>query len=443
MRSTRLYTTQKPYKAIVGFVFCIALTLPTLLFAQIVTVPNTFRNGDVADATKVNANFTTLQDAVNKNANRSDDNLGNTAGGSGALQNKTTGGHTTAFGASALFSNTTGSDNTAVGFDALQKNTTGGMNTAVGSDALVANITGNDNTAIGFDALVANTTGNDNTAVGFDALQKNTTGGMNTAVGSDALVANTTGNDNTAIGFDALVANTTGNSNIAVGFNALVANTTGNSNIAVGVGAGGSLTSGSNNIYLGSSSATATELNTMRLGGMQQTQTFIAGITGVPVTGSAVLISSTGQLGISASSIRYKRDIQPMGAHSRGLLQLRPVTFRYKQDAQGERQYGLIAEEVAKVYPELVTRGATGEVETVRYHEMMPMLLNEMQQQQRQLGTQTQQLTLQARQLAELQAQNARLRAALEQQQIQNTALETRLDRLEATTAHAGTLASR
>jgi hypothetical protein len=132
-----------------------------------------------------------------------------------------------------------------------------------------------------------------------------------------------------------------------------------------------------------------------------------------------------------------------MGAHSRGLYQLRPVIFHYKQDPQGERQYGLIAEEVTKVYPELVTRGATGEVEAVQYHKVIPMLLNEMQQQQRQLGTQAQQLTRQARQLAELQAQNARLRAAMEQQQNQNTALETRLERLEAAAARAGALASR
>jgi len=172
----------------------------------------------------------------------------------------------------------------------------------------------------------------------------------------------------------------------------------------------------------------ATESNIMRLGGVQ-TQTFIAGITGVPVTGSAVLISSTGQLGISASSIRYKRDIQPMGAHSRGLLQLRPVTFRYKQDAQGERQYGLIAEEVAKVYPELVTRGATGEIESVRYHEVIPMLLNELQQQQKQLAV--------------VQAENTRLRAAVTQQKEQTASLAVRLDRLEAVAASTGALASR
>jgi polyhydroxyalkanoate synthesis regulator phasin len=168
----------------------------------------------------------------------------------------------------------------------------------------------------------------------------------------------------------------------------------------------------------------------MRLGEVQ-TQTFIAGIANTPVIGSTapVLINGAGQLGIQFSSSRYKRDIQPMGAHSRGLLQLRPVIFRYKQDAQGERQYGLIAEEVAKVYPELVTRGATGDVEAVRYHEVIPMLLNEVQHQHRQL--------------AELKAQNVRLQATVVQQQEREAALAARLERLEAAVARAGALASR
>src|SRR6516162_1439481 len=229
-------------------------------------------------------------------------------------------------------------------------------NTAGGTGALQNNTAGFDNTAHGFNALFSNTAGGFNTAHGVDALFSNTTGFENTASGVFTLFSNTTGGFNTAVGVDALFSNTTGGSNTAVGVNALLFNTTGLNNIAVGVGAGGSLASGSNNIYLGSSSATATEANTIRLGAVQ-TQTFIAGISGVPVSGSAVLISNTGQLGIQASSRRYKRDIQPMGGHSRGLLQLRPVIFRYKEDAQDERQYGLIAEEVAQVYPELVTRG--------------------------------------------------------------------------------------
>jgi len=204
-----------------------------------------------------------------------------------------------------------------------------------------------------------------------------------------------------------------------------VNNTSGNWNIAIGGYAGSSLTSGDHNIYLGNFVGDTTESTTMRLGDIEvQTRTFIAGIAGVTVSNSApVLINtSTGQLGTLASSIRYKRDIQPMGTHSHKLLQLRPVIFRYTQDAQGERQYGLIAEEVAKVYPELVTRNAQGQVEAIRYQELTPMLLNEVQHQQRQLAAQT-------REIADLKAQNA--------------ALAARLERLEAATARAGALASR
>ena len=216
--------------------------------------------------------------------------------------------------------------------------------------------------------------------------------------------------------------------------------------------AGFNLTSGDNdnNIYLGNPGA-ATESNTMRLGCISSclpgpgphSNTFIAGIAGVPVTGSVVFINSMGQLGTLASSLRYKRDIQPMGAHSRGLLQLRPVIFRYTQDPQGERQYGLIAEEVAKVYPELVTRNAQGQVEAIRYQELAPMLLNEVQHQQQALNAQQRQLVAQAKQLAALKAQNARLQAMLAKQQEREAALAARLERLEAAVARAGALASR
>jgi hypothetical protein len=152
----------------------------------------------------------------------------------------------------------------------------------------------------------------------------------------------------------------------------------------------------------------------MRLG-QHQTRTFIAGITGVPVSGSAVLINAAGKLGIQASAARYKTDIAPLGRRSQRLFQLRPVTFLYKQDPQGERQYGLIAEEVAAVYPELVTRDTQGAVEAVRYQEVIPLLLNELQHQEQQLATQGQKVTRQAQQLAVLEAQNAALMARLAQ----------------------------
>ena len=148
----------------------------------------------------------------------------------------------------------------------------------------------------------------------------------------------------------------------------------------MGHGAGAALTSGNKNIYLGHPGA-ASESKTMRLGSVQ-TKTFIAGVTTAAVTGTNVVINASGQLGVPLSSARYKRDIETMGARSEGLLKLRPVTFVYKQDEQGVRQYGLIAEEVATVYPELVTHTATGEVQAVRYQELIPMLVNEVQRQQ-------------------------------------------------------------
>jgi hypothetical protein len=265
---------------------------------------------------------------------------------------------------------------------------------------------------------------NGNTGSGTGALQNNTTGGDNTAFGIQALWSNSTGFNNTASGAAALQSNTTGLANTASGVDALLLNTTGNGNIALGANAGRNLTTGSNNIDIGHPGV-AGESSTIRVGS-GQTRTFIAGIKGVPISGAAVTINNAGQLGIVASSARYKRDIADMRDSSQGLYQLRPVTFRYKQDPQGQRQYGLIAEEVAKVYPELVTRGAKGEVESVQYHELIALLLNEVQHQQQEL--------------TELKAQNERLQAALAQQ---HAAVATRLERLEKAAARTATLVSR
>jgi hypothetical protein len=295
--------------------------------------------------------------------NDTSDNMGNTAGGTGALTSITTGGANTAYGNAALRTNTTGFNNTAVGLLAISFSNTGNNNTGIGNSALEINEAGNNNTAVGNLALNSIASTDNNTAIGASAL------------------TNSTGSDNSAVGLLALGKSTTGNGNTAIGENALAENTTGSNNIAIGLEAGAKLTSGSDNIYLGAESAVS-EAKTMRLG-QDQTHTFVAGIAGHPLIGSQVVVTSAGQLGIVASSARFKRDIQAMGEGSQGLLQLRPVTFRYKQDPQGTRQYGLIAEEVAKVYPELVTRGRDGKVASVQYHELIPMLLNELQRQQR------------------------------------------------------------
>ena len=314
----------------------------------------------------------------------------NTGGGTGALSNvdeTATGGvNNTAFGFDALAVTTTGQANTASGAEALFFNTTGGGNTATGFDALFFNATGNNNTATGADALFFNTTGSSNTASGVSALLSNTTGNGNTASGVNALFNNTTGNDNTAVGGGSLVGNSTGSKNTAIGVAALN-QSTGNKNIGIGFQAGLTLTMGNNNIYIGNQGA-GDEFQTIRIG-TAQTQTFIAGITSGSVGNSSpvVIDTATGQLGIPSSSARYKRDIETMANRSEGLLKLRPVTFSYKDDASAAPHYGLIAEEVATVYPELVTRTASGEVQTVKYHELIPMLLNELQREHQAVAT--------------------------------------------------------
>src|SRR5207249_2220069 len=197
------------------------------------------------------------------------------------------------------------------------------------------------------------------------ALRNNTTGSQNTASGFNALLANMSGANNTATGQEAL-RNTIGNNNTASGFQALLSNTTGSNNIAIGSAAGISLTGGDNNIYVGSLGPTSgtDESNTIRIGNGSQTRAFMAGISGTTVMGAAVMVNSSGQLGTVLSSRRFKEEIQDMGAATSGLLRLRPVTFRYKEAfADGTRaaQYGLIAEEVAEVYPDLVAYSGTGE----------------------------------------------------------------------------------
>jgi uncharacterized coiled-coil protein SlyX len=303
----------------------------------------------------------------------------NTAEGTDALFSNTTGTENTAIGFDALFSNTTGDSNTATGSIALSTNTTGVRNTANGYAALNSNTTGERNTATGRAAMVNNTTGNNNTAHGHDALFSNTTAIRNTASGSFALFSNTTGPNNTALGYFALFSNTTGNSNTAAGYDALLNNTTGVGNIALGNFAGSNLTTGDQNIDIGNVGVAA-EANTIRIGTLgTQTATYVAGINGAGVTGVAVKINAAGQLGTAPSAARFKDEIKPMDKASEAILALKPVTFHYKKeiDPEGIPQFGLVAEEVEKVNPDLVVRDANGKPYTVRYEAVNAMLLNE------------------------------------------------------------------
>jgi hypothetical protein len=305
------------------------------------------------------------------------------------------------YGVNSLTANTVGSGNTAYGLFSLDHNTSGANNTASGVSALSGNVTGSNNTATGSGALFKNQTGSQNTADGLNALLSNTTGTSSTAVGATALFNSTSGQNNTALGAAAAYANLTGSNNLALGAGALSSNTSGGNNVALGYYAGSKIVGGYRNIDIGNV-GTGADAGTIRIGTPgSQTSTYVAGISGAHVTGSAVYISSTGQLGVLASSERYKIAIEPMGESTRKLHELRPVTFHLKADPEGAVQYGLIAEEVAKVYPELAIRDEVGKIQGIRYEELAPMLLNETQQQQLALqASEIRQLKQQQRQLA-------------------------------------------
>jgi len=298
-----------------------------------------------------------------------------------------------AFGYGALINNvagisTPGSSNSAFGHAALYENTDGYFNAAVGTDAMYWNISGHDNTAVGHKALQ-----------GTDVGQGAGTGSYNTAIGGHALTGITSGLHNVAVGYNAMLNATSGNNNVAIGDSALAGNT-GNGNIAIGQGAGAVLgIGGSSNIFIGHNGvASPQDNNTIRIGSVQ-TKTFMAGIYNTAITnGIPVYIDSNGQLAANLlvpSSKKYKIEIADMAEASSRLMKLRPVTFQYKNEQNKGKltlQYGLIAEEVAGVYPELVQYGKDGEPDSVLYHELSPMLLNEVQKQHKKIDALTQEV---------------------------------------------------
>jgi Chaperone of endosialidase len=368
------------YPAIAVFAFA-CFTLPPTVQAQLSPPPDGgYPNQNTAEGDNALFSLTVGGDntAIGRQALYS--NWGgnrNTATGSTTLYSNTYGYENTAIGNLALFANTTAGENTAVGASALQNNAADNS-TAVGAYALYNNTTGDDNTAVGFSALASNQTGFGNTAVGVVAVAQ-TTAPNNTGVGAFALTSTTTGFTNTAVGQAALPANTTGYENVACGAGAGFNLTTGNSNITLGTRAGFDLTTGNSNIDIGNQGV-AGESNAIRIGteGTQK-KTFIAGISTTGVMGSALKISSNGQLGVAPSSARFKDEVKPMDKASEAILALEPVTFRYKKEIDSDRtpQFGLVAEDVEKVNPDLVARDADGKVYTVRYEAVNAMLLNE------------------------------------------------------------------
>jgi Chaperone of endosialidase len=381
------------------------------------------------------------------------DGNSDTGVGNAALGGLTGGQDNTAVGDSALGSDDTGSENTAVGFFALARNHGGNWNTACGAQALQGNISGQFNTAHGFAALALNTASN-NTAVGYEALSQNNTGGYNTAAGTLALSSNQSGGINVADGYSALQANingfynvacggfalgnnTAGSYNVATGANALYYNkgsnntatghqslqnnTSGGNNVAVGYQAGNNLTTGSNNIVIGANvPGAAGDANKIRIGKQgTQTATYIAGISGKTVASAsavAVFVDNTGKLGTIKSSARFKEEIEPMNKASEAILQLEPVTFRYKHelDPDGVQQFGLIAEQVEKVAPDLVVHDEDGKVSTVRYEAVNAMLLNEFLKEHRKVEEQDARLVRQEELITKQQKQIDTLTATMQ-----------------------------
>ena len=309
-----------------------------------------------------------------------------------------------------------------------------GTNTVVGAGAGQSLAGGNGSTAIGGSALAAATGFTVNTAVGWNALQL-TTSSLSTAVGAEALTANVTGVANTAVGDQALRANVAGSQNVAAGTSALIASTgtgnvgvgnwvlgqmtSGDHNIAIGDNAGFSLTSGSNNIYVGSAGGTATESGTIRIGGGLQSRAFVRGVRGVTTANNdavTVVVDSFGQLGTVSSSAKTKFDIQDLPADvTDAVSRLRPVSFRYKQpfaDGSTPVQFGLIAEEVEQVLPELVAYDDKGDPATVKYHVLPSLLLAEVQRLNADHRRLESAVADQAARLSELEAALADLRAA-------------------------------
>jgi hypothetical protein len=311
----------------------------------------------------------------------------------------------------------------------------GANNAGMGSGALANNqADGENNMASGVNALQMNSSGDNNTASGVNALNKNSTGGSNTASGVASLQNNTTGNNNTASGVNALLGNTAGGNNTAMGAGAMQNNTSGSGNTALGFGAGNAWTTGSNNIAIGAAGV-AGESNTIRIGGSQN-RTFIAGVRNIKVIkGVAVQVDANGQIGTAKSSRRYKEDIKTMGEASSPIMNLRPVTFRYIEPApDGSKPiaYGLIAEEVEQVMPDLVVYNDQGTPESVDYGALPSLLLNEYQKQGRELAAAKADQLDTKTELAKTRAELTDARAKLEAMDAELAALKLAVSRLAA-----------
>jgi Chaperone of endosialidase len=353
----------------------------------------------------------------------------NTAVGAAALLLNTTGFNNTGIGSTALLHNN-GGNNTGVGAGALTSNTTGSVNTAVGVGALGSNIDASGNTATGVLALSANQHSPNNTAYGFTALQNNLAIN-NTAMGAGALHLSVGGGNNTAVGFNALGSEVNGISNVAVGSGAL-ANAIRGFNIAVGADAGNAVTTAIGVIAIGHAGADVD--GSCFIGNIRGITTHVA--DAIPV-----VIDSLGQLGTQSSSQRFKKDIKPMEGTSGSVLDLHPVIFHYKNDKSNIPQFGLIAEEVAKVDPDLVAREKNGDIYTVRYDAVNVMLLNEFLKEHRKVDELEATVAQQLKDFRALDAERQKdiraLTATLKEQAAQIQKVNAKLELSRADTATA------
>jgi trimeric autotransporter adhesin len=303
----------------------------------------------------------------------------------------------------------TGVGGTFLGDDA----TTHHYETAIGAHALGLGVYHISNTANGANALYSETTGNDNVADGYNALFSNEAGFQNTAIGANALYSNTTGNRNVAEGYNAFFSNEIGNRNTAIGFRALYQNS-GSDNVALGFNAGSNLINGGGNVCIG--------YNVVGVG-RESTTTRISNIYSSVASARLVYVNSDNKIGTLVSSRRFKEQIKPMDKASQAILALKPIAFHYKKEIEPNRaiMFGLIAEDVEKVDPDLIIRNEKGEAETVRYEAVNAMLLNEFLKQHRTVEEQDRTMEEQDRTIAQ---QETKIRALALQLQKLSAQLE-------------------
>ncbi len=283
------------------------------------------------------------------------------------------------------------------------------------------------NTFLGNSSGLNTTTGTANTFTGYESGVNNLTGAGNSFYGAFAGSANTMGTGNTFLGNDAGGVNTSGSANTFVGQQTGAYSTEGYNNIFVGYNAGFYNSTGSSDIYIGNAGPqTGNESSTIRIGTQgtslgQQSTIYVAGVYGTAVSGVPVYVNANGQLGVQTSSQRFKQDIADMGDSTSQLMRLRPVTFVYKPEyanGDGSMQYGLIAEEVAKIYPQLVAYDSDGNPYSVRYQYLSTMLLNEVQKQYRRAETEEVVIQAQEQRISDLEGRRSRLEKIISQQAV-------------------------